>query len=177
MWKQIVTAVLGFLFSMACHAYGGPYESWGGASQGGRNQQIVNRARQDVGRNVGMECKPWAQNVVRDASRGMSYPPQNAPNGYQWQGGGYGSSYYQPSYIPYREPIYGAQPGDIVQMMWQNRNGTSYPHTAIVTDRYNNGMSWTDANWYGDQSVYTHNVSYDDFRRAAGSNYSVYRMR
>lgn len=152
--------------------------SWSNMSQSGRNQAIANQARSySSGQNVGVQCKPWVQNVVRDASRGMSYPPQNASNGYQWQNGGSGSSYSQPHYIPYREPIYGASSGDIVQMMWQNRNGTSYPHTAIVTGRYNGGMNWTDSNWYGNNSVNTHNVSYDDFRRATNGRYSVYQMR
>lgn len=175
--KKFFGCVVAFVVTFVSNALAGQ-PSWNSMTQSGRNQAIASQAQSySNGQYVGQQCKPWVQNVVRDASQGMSYPPQNAPNGYQWQSGGYGSSYYQPSYIPYREPIYGAGPGDILQMMWQNRDGSTWPHTAIVTNRYNGGMSWTDSNWYGNQSVYTHSVGYDDFRRAVGSNYSVYRMR
>lgn len=143
---------------------------WHDLTQSQRNRLILNRANQDLNRNVGVECKEWVQDVVYGASNGAVYPPQNR-NDYTWQTHRYVYRY------PHPFPISWVEPGQIIQMRWRNRNGATYPHTAIVLDKTSSSMTWIDSNWNRDTVVKSHVVTFRDFDRQVGSYYNVYEIR
>jgi hypothetical protein len=143
---------------------------WHGLSQNQRNTEIRDVALNQVGQNTGMQCKHWVQEVVYSASQGTVYPPANQ-NDYTW----HSSSNVRTMLKPF--PIEWAQPGQIIQMRWKNQNGTTYPHTAILKSKTSTKMYWVDCNWYGDTTVNTHSVTYNDFNRAVGNKYNVYEIK
>ncbi len=144
--------------------------SWHGLSQSQRNARILNVALDQVGDDTGMECKAWVQDVVDEASNGAVYPPRNQ-NDYTWRSSSDVYRMQQPF------PIEWAEPGDIIQMRWANRNGSTTPHTAILVSKSSSRMRWVDCNWVEEDTVGTHYVTYADFYRAVGSNYNVYQIR
>ncbi|HLP43815.1 MAG TPA: hypothetical protein VK145_00880 [Candidatus Nanoarchaeia archaeon] len=143
---------------------------WHGLTQGQRNDEILSVALDQNGDHTGLQCKHWVQEVVDEASRGEVYPPTNQ-NDYTWRS----SSNVRVMQKPF--PIQWAQPGQIIQMRWKNRNGSTYPHTAILKSKTSTKMYWVDCNWHGDETVDVHSVTYSDFNRAVGNYYNVYEIK
>lgn len=145
---------------------------WHGYSQSTRNNRIINRGDNDIGDDVGMQCKEWVREVVKDASNNVVTLPSTKSNGYQW------NSSSNVEAIPQPSPATMAGPGCIIQMKWTNQNGSSNPHTAIVLSRNSSGMTWLDCNWHGDEVVRTHFVSYSAFYAAVdGYKYTLYYVK
>lgn len=160
------------LFGIVCTAAGMPLMAnlWHGLSQSQRNAEILDVALDQVGNYTGLQCKHWVQEVVFEASDGAVYPPTNK-NNYTW------NSHSKVRTLPKPFPINAVQPGHIIQMQWKNRNGTVYPHTAIVKSKTSTKMTWVDCNWNGDETVTTHSVKFTDFNSAVGHNYNVYEIK
>lgn len=117
---------------------------FGNLTQAQRGQYIINRAWQDYGNPVGVNCKDWARRVVNEVSGWKATIPSTYPDASGW-------SWYQHqdvqhiNYVPYSYPIYGAVQGNIIQM--NTLSGT--PHTAIVSAKYI-GSGWLElieSNW------------------------------
>jgi hypothetical protein len=143
--------------------------SWHDLSQSERNQRILSDGHEDLNDDVGVSCKIWVRNIVREASGNLVTIPSTKSNGYQW--------YSHPDVyaVPQPSPVEWVTPGCIIQMKWRNQNGTTYPHTAIVVSKNSSGMTWIDSNWNGDQVVRTHFVSYSQFYTAVqGYRYTLY---
>ena len=138
---------------------------WAVMSQAQRNQEIVWRAWQDIGKSGG-ECKEWVQNKVAQASYGHVWLPLNNPSpDYYWV------------YDPHQHAIWmsmsieSAQPGNVIQMHLKSTNG---PHTAIVYAVNSSGMTLIESNfWNHDGIVHVRTVSFSDFKTQV-SAYTVY---
>lgn len=114
---------------------------WRTSSQNDRNQAILARAFADFGAYVGVNCKTWASKIVRDANGGAFSLPWNAPspNDYYWEYSAHvGSNFFG---------IYNAEPGWIVQMRVLELDGSVGPHTAIVADADDAGVTFIESNW------------------------------
>jgi hypothetical protein len=131
----------------------------------------MNRAQEDLGDDVNMQCKEWVREVVSDASSGDVIIPATRSNGYRWYSHPYVQSYSQGCPPP------GVGPGRIIQMVWHNQNGSVFPHTAIILSTTSSGMTWIDCNWQGDERVRTHYVSYVQFQTSVGTEYTLYRIQ
>jgi hypothetical protein len=148
------------------------YAWWRGLSQIERNQAILDRAYRDLDRNVGVQCKPWVQWVVSEASRGVATVPLTAPNAYGW--------YWQPGRYATRvyTNIRNVRPGWIVQMNLRFANGSVGPHTAIVVGVASSGVYWVESNYAVPNTVKLRFQSYADFERltyiSGQYRYSVY---
>lgn len=141
---------------------------WRSLSQGVRNQAIVDRAAQDIGKYVGLNCKRWVQDIVPQASHGVVTIPQTLPyaDGSGWYWG------YSP-YVVGMSGIRAVRPGWAVQMNWILSNGTWTPHTFIVIGVTSSGMYVAESNWAKSLSVTTRYVSFTEFEVKA-FRYSVY---
>lgn len=148
---------------------------WRGLTQIERNQAILDRAYRDIGIDVKMQCKPWVQRVVPDASRGVATVPATSPDpaGWYWQMNAYAIRYY--GNIRY------VKPGWIVQMNLKKTDGTITPHTAIVVGVSSSGVNWIDSNFYSKTQpnvVTVHFMTFTDFERITYINgqykYSLY---
>jgi hypothetical protein len=147
---------------------------WRGLGQSGRNQVILDRAARDINQPVGVQCKPWVQRVVTDASRGAATVPTTAPDpaGWYWQPNAYAIRYYG--------SISAVRPGWIVQMNLRKADGTISPHTAIVVGVSTSGIFWIESNYDSKHpnTVYTRFQTFADFERQTYINgqarYSLY---
>jgi len=142
------------------------------------NIRIWGRAIQDNGRNVGVQCKPWANRVVRDAT-GFSLPSTMPyPNDFKFYPGGHVEKIVDGNVIGGGTIERGIGLGNIIQMHINTRDYKG-PHTAIFYMYYGNGMYWIDSNWFSRYGypnyVFIHYVSWDWFRKYVGTKYSVYQ--
>jgi len=135
-----------------------------------RTQAILNRARQDDRLKVGVECKVWVQNVVREASGGIVQIPRtlHGGEGHAWEDA--------PGISGACIPISRVRTGQIIQMRWTNRSGRSLPHTAIVLSATRTGVTVIDSNWDGSMTVRVHTWSIAEFEQAVGTKYTVYTV-
>lgn len=147
---------------------------WHAMTQAQRNQQILNRAYQDNGRYVGLNCKQWVQAVVPSASAyAVTVPPTNSsPNDWYWQHGPYVVQVPQPASILW------AQPGWIVQMRMVAVSGGFIPHTAIVVSVYGNIITFIDSNYYSSTyplTVRVHSMTDTEFySKVSGYQFTMY---
>lgn len=145
---------------------------WRGLTQTTRNQLILNQAGRDLGKNVGLQCKPWVQRVVSLASKGVATVPATCPNssGWYWCAGG--------NAVGLSMPIQNVKPGYIVQMNIKLAGGGTGPHTAIVYLVDSGGIWWLDSNFVGTNKVGLHYQTFATFLNSVnigGSyKYSVY---
>ncbi len=170
--SRIVLSVLALL-ALVCTVAASPsmVNWWHGLSQNQRNAEILDVALDQVGDDTGLECKPWVQAVVNEASNGTVNVPSNL-NDYTWK------SSSNVRVMPRPFPIETVKPGQIIQMRWQNHDGSVYPHTAIVKSKTSTKMTWVDCNWRGDETVMTHTVYFSDFYWAVnGYDYNVYEIK
>ncbi len=142
------------------------------------NQAIWNRAHQDIGQNVYVQCKPWASAVVKDAT-GFALPATSSTDFYL--NSGHVIKIVDGNVIGGGTIESGLGVGNIIQMhlATSKYNG---PHTTIFYRYviYNGvaGMYWVDSNWFTEDFpdyVFVHFVSFDWFRRYVGTKYSVYQ--
>lgn len=144
--------------------------SWHSMTQSQRNEAIISRAIQDNGKNTGMQCKVWVQNVVYSASSAYSALggpvslPQNQPdpNMYKWYPGQYVFCVTQNMCVP----IENAQRGWIVQMYFKTlSNGHISPHTMIIEKMYPTSMDVIDCNFTpsGGTTVNRRNMTFQYF--------------
>ncbi len=152
---------------------------WHGYSQAQRNSMIIARGLQDAGKKVngGIECKPWVQIVVPDASRSVVYVPRTINNGI-----GYSNDQRwepSPDVVGWCKPIRNVVPGETLQMSLrtttrQARTGGFWtPHTAIMVGVSSSGMQWVDSNFNEDLTVRSHFVLFSYFTDKVMA-YSVY---
>lgn len=141
------------------------------------NQAIWNRAHQDIGNNVGLECKPWASKVVQDAT-GFALPSTQA-NGY-YLNAGHAFKIVDGNVIGGGTIESGVGIGNIIQMYISSGSFIG-PHTAIFYRYvvYNGipGMYWIESNFLARYTVYVRFVSFDWFRSRVGTKYSVYQAQ
>lgn len=130
---------------------------WRSLSQAARNQAIIERAWRDNGRYVGLNCKEWVRKVVYDASKTVVNLPATLPNASGWY---FASS---PYLVGMSGGIRSAQPGWIVQTNWKLRDGTTTPHTLIVTARGSTGIYIIESNWCSSYAVCERFVSFATF--------------
>jgi hypothetical protein len=140
---------------------------WYNLSQTSRVNYILNRAKADNGKYVGVECKPWVQRVFPSASRNVVDVPPTYPNasGYSW---------YSSPYFVKAGSITSVLPGDVVQMRW---NGG--PHTFIVVSRQSTGLTVIDSNFSSKTKpnyVQIHSITFKEFAAKTGGYYTVYRV-
>jgi hypothetical protein len=90
---------------------------WHTYSQTQRNTLIVNRGLQDVGANLGIQCKEWVRSVVASASGGAVYIPPTAQNGIGW--------YWldSPDVYGMSKPFENLKPGEILQIHLRTDKG------------------------------------------------------
>jgi len=109
---------------------------FGNLTQSQRNSYILNRAWQDNGNYVGLNCKEWARQVVKDASSQQADLPSTCsyPNNWAWCG----------TFVDVAS-IWYMQAGYIVQMQLSDGG----PHTAIVASvNYGtNQLQLIESNW------------------------------
>lgn len=149
---------------------------WHNLSQFQRNHEILDRAAEDLGNDVGLSCKAWVRKVIKDASNGKVHIPSNNASGDAWG----------PHPAVRRNSgtsILDAKPGEIVQMQW--RDNPNVPpshnmHTAIVHFVSSNGVTFIESNFDdtprtedGPEYVGTRYTSEEDFNSAVQS-FSIY---
>ncbi|MFH1236110.1 MAG: hypothetical protein V1685_04205 [Parcubacteria group bacterium] len=144
------------------------------------NRDIWYRAHEDIGDDVGVQCKPWASDVVRDVT-GFSLPSTTAaPNDF-YLNDGHVIKIVDGNVVGGGTIEYGIGRGNIIQMHITSKSYDG-PHTAIFY-RYGTyegaeGMFWIDSNWWKHtfpNHVFVHFVSFDWFRRNVGTKYSIYQ--
>jgi hypothetical protein len=147
---------------------------WKNRGQANRNIDILTRAYKDNGKNVGIQCKPWVQKVVSEASRGVVAVPTTTDSATGWK---WNSSKYVKSL---GSDINSAMPGDIVQMNIKGKDGVPGPHTAIVSARILSTIWWIDSNYVGTNIVGVHDQTVAKFLSSVTidgvQKYTVYRI-
>ncbi len=146
---------------------------WRSLSQAARNQAIVERAYQNLGQNVGMNCKEWARWVVRDASRGTVNLPPTLPTDSGWYFG------YSPYLVGMSGGIRSVASGWIVQSIWHlysNRTHAWYntPHTMIVLGRGGDGVYVIECNWVAAGTVGARWITFSEFDSKVIAHSSYY---
>ena len=141
---------------------------WEGWSQAERNRRILDYAWQDLGKNVGLNCKQWVQSKVLPlASQQHVVLPANSSPDYTWADDPHQHA------IPMSMPIESAQPGNLVQM---HLKSTNQPHTAIVYAINSSAVTFIESNWFQDSSpntVHVRTIGISDFK-ASVTGYTVY---
>ncbi len=136
---------------------------WRGLSQTARNQAILERAWQDNGRNVGLNCKQWVTKVVLEASKAVVNLPRTLPDGNGWY---FDTSPYT---VSMSANIRNSQPGWIVQTNWKTASGGTTPHTLIVAGRGPTGVYVIESNWCSSANCNTVNTRFVPFTAFEGS--------
>lgn len=153
---------------------------WRALTQSARNQAIVDRTFQDLGKNVGIECKPWAQRVVSQASTNVATLglTVTSPTNQTLNPWGWGLEQPHAYTVGVSTGIQNVQPGWIVQMRVPLSGGGITPHTAIVLGRSSTEISWIESNWRHDTTVRIRTQTFDEFlaqvQRDGEYQYSVY---
>jgi hypothetical protein len=118
---------------------------------------------------VGIECKPYASQVVSQETGKWLPPTENTTCtscGYKWTS--------KPSVcIPFYGPLDLALPGQIIQMWW---GGDNNPHTAFFMGRSNGGFYFGHSNIKGDLRVTGDWYSFDFFYAKTGRHYTIYQI-
>ena len=155
---------------------------WKALSQTARNGAILDRAGQDLGQNVGLQCKPWVSLVVSSASTGVASTTQTVTSPTNMTTNANGWAWYQPSQfiVGMSTNIRYVQPGWIIQMRLHDPTTHAFinPHTAIVQAISGSGVTFVDSNYVGTNTVGTHYMTFSDFEARVLENgvyqYSVY---
>jgi hypothetical protein len=118
--------------------------------------------------NSGLQCKPWVQWVVSNASSGWVSLPATEPNNYQWNAGAH--------VVQMSSTLASLQPGWILQLQRANNAG---PHTAIVLSASTAGIYFLDSNWVEwpqvQNEVAVHFMTLPQFN-SAFTEYSIYQI-
>lgn len=156
--------------------------SWQNMTQQQRNQAIITTGLQGHNSsgvppiylyNPGIECKPWAEWVVSNASNWAVALPSTGAD-YQWNPDPFhhvtqmssASTPVQPSTLA------ALQPGWILQLQ---RAGGAGPHTAIVLSATIAGVYFLDSNWVAKNEAGIHFLSVTDFNKDF-ARYTVYQI-
>lgn len=155
--KKLTTAAV-VLFVFAPSAFAENFAWHYLLTQSERNQAIISRARQDLGKNVNLNCKEWVRKVVRDASGGDVVIPQTLPdlNGWYWA--------YAQWVVELCMDIRNVERGTVLQTNWV-RMGS--PHTLIVQSVTSTGIWIIDSNRCGPTTVCEKFYSFADFNNIA----------
>lgn len=137
------------------------------------NQAIWNRAQQDIGKNLGMQCKPWASGVVQYAT-GFALPSTQS-NGF-YLNAGHSFKIVDGNVIGGGTIESGIGIGNIIQMYISSGSYIG-PHTAIFYAYVQGGMYWVDCNFVAPGKVSIHFVSWDWFHSRVGTRYSIYQAQ
>ncbi len=143
---------------------------WDNLTQSQKDDQIINTANLDNGKNVGIQCKPWVQKVVALASSNHVAVPTTKTNGYEWNNDPYGHVLGRSTMIE------NVRRADIVQMYVYTKL-YSGPHTAIVVSKDANGINWMDSNWIATNTVGIHYMTFAEFYSVTHSKYTVYHVQ
>lgn len=141
--------------------------TWHALSQAQRDQAILNRAMQNNGQYVGLNCKNWARSVVWDASTNVVWLPSTNTNDYTW------ASDANIGVIP--SVIEVATPGNMVQMTLSSGG----PHTAIIYARTYTHVTFIESNWCVPATCNTVNlrtITFSQFHSQV-SNFSIYYVK
>ncbi|MFH1565061.1 MAG: hypothetical protein ABIC82_04405 [bacterium] len=145
MVKKVLLTLIVLLFTACCLTPNSAYAGWHEWSQRARNEAILNAAYKDInktlyktvnGKKVGVSCKVWVQDVVKNASNGAAVVPATTDT--------FPYYYWKPSkdVLSRSGRIESAVSGEIVQMY------TTYGlHTAIVYDISKSGVTFIECNW------------------------------
>jgi|WetSurMetagenome_2_1015567.scaffolds.fasta_scaffold47176_2 hypothetical protein len=152
---------------------------WKAQGQVNRNLDILTRAYKDYSQTpkyVGLNCKEWAKKVVLDASHNVVKLPGTTSGGEGW-------TLYSDSHVQnLGSNIYIALPGDIVQMNVKMKDGSSTPHTAIVSGQCLTNILWIDSNFHDpeDNKVRQRSQTIPEFLSSVTFNgvqrYTLYRI-
>lgn len=174
---SVAIAASGMLFLGHSTAQAGRASSWHDYTQEKRNSLILARGLEDLEEDVGIECKPWVQRVVAEASKGVVKVPSTKDDGL-------GSSWYDSKDVaradwafPLLKTGIALSGGYIIQMQWKTARyqkmtgGYWIPHTAILyrvsPKVVPKKMTWLDSNWVGKNTVGLHDVTIKDFEKNA----------
>ena len=143
-------------------------KDWHNLLQYQRNKIILDRAYEDDGLHVGKACREWVSGVLSDVSNSSVYLPQNDSNSTlekQW--------FLRPRKIA----INAAQFGEIVQMEVAFLKGVPGPHTAIVADVEEDGITFIENNWIPpfEETVNTRKIFFSKFAKQI-NEFTVYRI-
>jgi hypothetical protein len=141
--------------------------TWHALSQAQRDQAILNRAMQNNGQHVGLDCKNWAKSVVWDASTNVVWLPSTNANNYTWAS--------DPNIGVIPSVIEVASPGNIVQMALSSGG----PHTAIIYARTYTNVTFIESNWCLPATCNTVNLRTITFAQfhSQVSNFSIYYVK
>lgn len=109
------------------------------------NQLILSKAASQNGRNTGLQCKPWVNDVVL-SSTGISLPEMNTS--YKWAPSTFTRIVWQFSPAAYcitRFPTY-LLPGQIIQIKWRSSYMSGGPHTIIIASVSSTSISYWECN-------------------------------
>lgn len=158
---------------------------WHALSQAERNQKILERAYEDLGKYVGDpnnditgQCKAWVQVVVYAASNGEVQLPLNHPTDFsRWidDPENTDSEYC----IGRRGSILSAKPGEIVQVQWKDtyKEGPNNLHTFIVVSVNFFKITVIDSNWEEDRTVREHEIFTYQFDNDMAESFTIYSIR
>lgn len=141
-------------------------DKWRSYSQAERNMLILYKAYGYNGQYGYCNCKEWVRKIVLEASNGVVNIPATLPDASGWY---FGSS---PYLIGMSGGIRGAGQGTLVQLNWRFNDGSTSPHTMIVSGRTTDGVSVIEANWISCR-VTTRWISFSEFDRHV-VRYSTY---
>lgn len=154
-------AVIAFVLFFAC-AMQASAQSWTSLTQDQRNQAIITNGLALLG-TTGLNCKDFARVVVQNASNAAGGPQRNIP---ATQPDPYDFMWYPDPYaIGQSTTMQMAPLGWIIQMRLRSSTQPYYviPHTAILYSRDANGFTFLDSNWYNDNTVRLHYMTYAQF--------------
>ncbi len=165
-----VVAASAVIFSASAFA-----TDWHSMTQTERDHAILFQGNVDIGKYEG-QCKTWIQaRVVPIASAGaVSVPPNYDPTlDYMWKSG----TYLVRSSLAISDP--NVHVGTIVQMRIHTSGGGITPHTAIISLKDANGITWLESNYYGNGGVTnTRHQTYQEFYNSLenSNTYSLYNF-
>lgn len=119
-------------------------------------------------------CKEWARDVVKAASKSVMTLPPTSSDKWHWE-----VAPYIYAYSPYNvNAIERSKPGQLIQMLVYDSNGSFVTeHTAIVYGHHSDKMGlWlVDANWKTCK-ITKHYVTYEDFYVKHKRKFTIYHV-
>ena len=147
---------------------------WHELQQYERNHKILDRAREDVGKYVGVKCHEWVRNILIDASDGAIQIPQDAwipediPN----------NALEEVECLCSRQiAINAMQMGECIQMEIAFLDGVPGKHSAIAEDIEEDGITFIENNWDPpfEKTVSRRKILFSKFAKQV-NKFTIYRV-
>jgi hypothetical protein len=135
-------------------------------------KQALAAYKANPGGAAGGDCYYWVNQQLKKASSNKVSLPGLAKDA---KGGYTGTLKSNPHFQKTGETFADAKPGQIIEMVSKAKNGTIYPHTAVIVGVNKKGLVVIDSNWHLNDHLDSHIIPATTFTSpTTRGHYTIY---